>query len=93
MLQRRLGGFEPERSCKKFQGASLVRKNPAQDAPGSAQAACKPEAGCRRLEGESPLLRNGNKINITEMNPVRGKFLQWRPGDSNRSAPVKIPRR
>jgi hypothetical protein len=81
-------GFEPERSCKKFQGVSLARVIPAQDVPRSAQAAWKDQTGCLRLEGESPLLRNGNINYYRKISPFGENFYRS-DGDSNRSAPVK----
>jgi len=42
----------------KVQGVSLIfEKRRRMEAPGSAEAACKEQTGCLRLEGESPLLR------------------------------------
>ena len=47
---------------EKIQGESLVKRNAAQDVPGSTEAACRELTGCQRLEGESPLLRNKNAL-------------------------------
>jgi hypothetical protein len=62
--------------------------NPAQDVPGSAQAAWKEQTGGLRLEGESPLLRCQKSFGFLTLKFCFAK-LHTGFGDSNRNAPVK----
>jgi hypothetical protein len=62
-LSQKDGGFETERSVSKSKAKPLPEK-PAQDAPGSAETGWRPLAGRKRLEAESPLLRNGRKLPV-----------------------------